>query len=96
MWGIGWARDGKSLAWGTDNTHDENGHSPLEGTFRFDDFGPGGQPDASKYQQAVLTDDTYALKRIGLNELDTVADCREWVLAPPQPVEDADLVAALQ
>ena len=69
VWGIGWARDGKSLAWGTDNTHDENGHSPLEGTFRFDDFGPGGPPDASKYQQAVLTDDTYALKRIGLNEL---------------------------
>ncbi|MBA4067468.1 MAG: hypothetical protein C0501_27920 [Isosphaera sp.] len=59
MWGVGWARDGKSLAFGTDNTIEANGTRKLEYTFRLDDFGAGGAPEASKYEQGLRDDGTY-------------------------------------
>ncbi len=57
VWAIGWAKDGKSLAWGNSNARPEkDAELPLQHTFRLDDFGVGNPPDPSKYTQ-VLTED---------------------------------------
>ncbi len=71
VWGIGWANDGKSIAWGTSNLRKGDGHTTLEGLFRFDDFGLGSQLDESKYQQAVMNDPKGAVKieRLSRTEL---------------------------
>ncbi len=57
IWSVAWSKDGKSIAWGTSNTHDENGNGKLEYSFRLDEFGIGDVPDPSKYVQRVVTDD---------------------------------------
>ena len=44
MWSVGWAKDGKSVAYGITNTPPLDGTRPLDFTFRFDDFGPGPPP----------------------------------------------------
>ncbi len=57
VWAIGWAKDGKSLAWGNSNMRpDVDSELPLQHAFRLDDFGVGNPPDPSKYTQ-VLTED---------------------------------------
>jgi predicted Zn finger-like uncharacterized protein len=57
VWALAWSKDGKSLAWGTKNTGDENKNRPLEFTFRLDEFGIGDTPDPGKYTQRVESDD---------------------------------------
>jgi WD40 repeat protein len=57
VWSIAWAKDGKSLAWGTSNIRNENHEGKLEHTFRLDEFGVGNPPDPSKYTQMVTSDD---------------------------------------
>jgi WD40 repeat protein len=69
IWGVGWAKDGKSLAYGTSNVRNADDTRPLDFLFRFDDFGASGVPDESKYEQATKSDGTYAWARIGENEL---------------------------
>src|SRR5262249_3931936 len=60
IWGIGWAKDGKSIAWGTSNIRDQDGHTTLDYSFRLDDFGLGGPPDETKYDQSHKADKTFA------------------------------------
>jgi WD40 repeat protein len=69
VWGVGWAKDGKSVAWGTSNKRDSDGHTELEHTFRFDELGLGGPPDQAKYQQALTGDKSFGVKRISQTEL---------------------------
>ncbi len=64
MWGVGWAKDGKSVAFGTSNVTQPNGTRPLDFTFRFDDFGPGPRADESKYQQLLGSDNTFTVVRL--------------------------------
>lgn len=68
IWGIGWAKDGKSIAFGIDNRTGPNDTRPLEGVFRLDDFGITGVSDESKFEQGLRTDDTYAIARRAPNE----------------------------
>ena len=57
VWAIGWAKDGKSLAWGNSNVRPEkDAELPLQHTFRLDDFGVGNPPDPSKYTQTITED----------------------------------------
>ena len=67
MWGVGWAKDGKSLAYGTSNVTQPDGSRPLDFTFRFDDFGPGPAADETKYQQSLASDGTYRVSRLEKN-----------------------------
>jgi hypothetical protein len=64
VWSIAWAKDGKSLAWGTSNFRDENREGKLENTFRLDELGVGDPPDPSKYTQMMTTDDHVKLKTL--------------------------------
>lgn len=57
VWSIGWAKDGKSIAWGTSNKKGEGNVGTLEHAFRLDEFGIGGTPDPSKYTQLVDGDE---------------------------------------
>lgn len=60
IWGIGWAKDGKSIGWGTKNkVEDVDGNCPLEEIFRLDDLGPGGPSFQTRFQQQLTTDETY-------------------------------------
>ncbi len=59
IWALGWAKDGKSIAWGTTNKPEDSTDTelPLEHVFRLDEFGLGGKPDPSKYTQVVESDE---------------------------------------
>ncbi|HEY1187204.1 MAG TPA: caspase family protein [Gemmata sp.] len=57
IWSIGWAKDGKSIAWGTSNKRGPGNVGTLEHTFRLDEFGLGGPADPSKYTQIVDSDE---------------------------------------
>lgn len=57
VWAVGWAKDGKSIAWGTSNKRGPNNTGTLEHTFRLDEFGLGNAPDPSKYTQTVDSDE---------------------------------------
>ncbi|QJW92653.1 caspase family protein [Frigoriglobus tundricola] len=61
VWTIGWAKDGKSIAWGHNNEKDKNREGKLEHTFRLDQLGLGDVPDPSKYSQLVTSDDKVKL-----------------------------------
>ena len=80
IWGIGWAKDGKSIAWGTDNHHDLKEISPLEGTFRFDDFGIGHRPDESQYNQWLRDDPLVKLERLDMTDLGIAASGQQPVV----------------
>jgi WD40 repeat protein len=69
IWGVGWAKDGKSIAWGTSNLISRDGHTALEGVFRFDDLGLGGAPDESKYDQSLTQDKKYVVKMVARDEV---------------------------
>src|SRR5581483_7322304 len=69
IWGVAWAKDGKSIAWGTSNLRNRDGHTALEGVFRFDDLGLGGAPDESKYDQALAQDKKYVVKLAGPDQV---------------------------
>jgi WD40 repeat protein len=81
IWAVGWAKDGKSLAWGTEPPLAANNSSvgKLEGVFRLDEFGIGGAPDPAKYAQAVEADDTVQIKQLGQSRIGVVTDGREPV-----------------
>ncbi|AWM40034.1 WD domain, G-beta repeat [Gemmata obscuriglobus] len=61
VWAVAWAKDGKSIAWGTRNERNEANVGPLEHTFRLDEFGLGSPPDPSKYTQTVNSDEHVTL-----------------------------------
>ena len=61
VWSIGWAKDGKSIAWGHSNERDKNDEGKLQHTFRLDQLGLGDKPDPSKYTQLVTSDDSVKL-----------------------------------
>ncbi|MDY3551257.1 caspase family protein [Gemmata sp. JC717] len=61
VWAVAWAKDGKSIAWGTSNERNDANVGPLEHTFRLDEFGLGGPPDPSKYTQTVNSDEHVTL-----------------------------------
>jgi WD40 repeat protein len=65
IWGVGWAKDGKSLAYGITNLINPDDTRALDFSFRFDDFGPGPAPDETKYEQATKSDGTFACLRLG-------------------------------
>ena len=92
IWGIGWAKDGKSIAWGTDNHHDLKEISPLEGTFRFDDFGVGHRPDETQYNQWLRDDPLVKLERLDLTDLD--CSCRQQPVVFRLPGKERILLAS--
>lgn len=49
LWAAGWAKDGRSLAWGVTNRFGQDHLAPLEHTFRLDDLGGGGPPAPGDY-----------------------------------------------
>ncbi len=64
IWGVGWSFDGKSIGWGTKNKADDTeGNCPLEEIFRLDDFGPGGPAFQTRFQQSLITDETFSAKK---------------------------------
>ena len=69
IWGVGWAKDGKSLAFGIDNRIEADGTRRLDFTFRLDDFGAGGEPNDGDYDQAVKTDGVFGVKKVAPDEL---------------------------
>jgi WD40 repeat protein len=56
VWGVGWARDGKSIAWGTINKPGADGNPPLESVFKLNEFMISTQFTATTYQQEISTD----------------------------------------
>ncbi|HSQ57640.1 MAG TPA: hypothetical protein VLM40_18100, partial [Gemmata sp.] len=63
MWSVGWAKDGKSIAYGFSNKSNPDGTRQIDFTFRFDDFGPGPSADPAKYNLLQLTDGAYRCER---------------------------------
>ena len=57
VWAIGWAKDGKSIAWGTSNKRGGDDELPLEHVFRLDEFGTGQRPPTCPKFLQVLTSD---------------------------------------
>jgi WD40 repeat protein/Zn-finger nucleic acid-binding protein len=64
MWSVGWAKDGRSVAYGITNAPTLDGTRPLDFTFRFDDFGPGPSADPAKYDQLVRSDGAYVCEMV--------------------------------
>ncbi len=61
LWAIGWAKDGRSLAWGASNAFNVTTWlCPLEQTFRLDDFQFAAAPQASNYARHIRTDGAYS------------------------------------
>jgi WD40 repeat protein len=60
---LAWSKDGKSIAWGTQDVPrkgpDDEGE--LEFSFRLDELGLGDKPDPTKYVHTVKSDDGVAL-----------------------------------
>ena len=52
VFGVRWAADGKSIAFGNVNTLDRDFTHGVQHTFRLDDFGIGGPPEEDKYIKA--------------------------------------------
>ncbi len=61
VWGVGWAADGRSLAWGNTNRSGADNLHAVEHTFRLDEFQRGDPPQPADYRRAVLDDGTLAL-----------------------------------
>jgi WD40 repeat protein len=61
IWAVGWSKDGKSVAWGTNN-RGVKGFKPLEQTFRFDDLLPGARPDPENYLRNIHEDGPISIK----------------------------------
>ena len=62
LWAVGWAIDGKSLAWGTTNGHDANNLCRLEQTLRLNEFLPGPRPNPRDFVRHVHNDGRFTIK----------------------------------
>jgi WD40 repeat protein len=82
VWAVGWAKDGKSLAWGYEPPQAANNSSlgKLEATFRLDEFGVGDAPDPAKYAQTVEADDAVQIKQLGQERIGVVTGDRDPVV----------------
>ncbi len=100
MWGVGWAKDGRSVGFGTSNHSDDEGNNPIEATFRFDDMGPAALTDSSKYQQAIKADSTYGIARLDRTTWALVNNVTKRALKyqlliddyAPQPIYSASVI----
>jgi WD40 repeat protein len=70
IWGVGWAADGKSVAWGTLNRGSTDLSTPLERSFRLDELEFGAFPDPASYRRATRSNGTYSLEQKSENEVD--------------------------
>ncbi|MBN9118471.1 MAG: caspase family protein [Planctomycetes bacterium] len=61
VWGVAWAKDGKSIAFGH-KTPKAGEDGELEHTFRLDELGLGGPPDPTKYVHTVKSDEGVGLE----------------------------------
>ncbi len=61
LWAVGWAKDGKALAWGTTNRFID-GLCALEQTLRLDEFLPGPPPKPGDFVRHVRDDGTFSVK----------------------------------
>ncbi|MBY0459117.1 MAG: hypothetical protein K2V38_17415, partial [Gemmataceae bacterium] len=62
LWAVGWAKDGKSLAWGTTNRSGPDGLHAIEQTFRLDDFLPGDPPEPGAFARHNRADGGLSVK----------------------------------
>ncbi len=67
VWAVGWAKDGKTIAWGNTNKGDTaQAQAPLEHSFRLDKIEPGGPPKAKDaFNRALVNFGPVSLEAIG-------------------------------
>jgi WD40 repeat protein len=64
IWGVGWSRDGKTIAWGNTNRGDGGViNGPLEHTFRVGELTLGGAPDPT-FVRVPAEANGYSLQRV--------------------------------
>src|SRR5262249_37755446 len=67
IYGVGWAKDGKSIAWGCVNKDTASGRAPLERTIRLD-FVSNVRPilpeAVATYERATANNEGYTLRKV--------------------------------
>ncbi|MDB5310565.1 MAG: domain, G-beta repeat [Gemmataceae bacterium] len=62
VWGVGWGRDGKAIAWGNTNGAGPDRLHPIEHTLRLDDWVRGDPPRPGAFQRHLQDDGTYSVR----------------------------------
>jgi WD40 repeat protein len=62
LWAVGWAKNGKALAWGTTNRFGADKLCALEQTLRLEELQMGAPPQPGDFARQVHDDGTYSIK----------------------------------